>query len=264
MQDFNYHTHTYRCGHADYTMTDEDYVKEFINKEFKKIAFTDHMPIKGDFYDKKGMRMGYEEKAEYLESIKKLKEKYKNKIEIKTGFEVEYLPKYEDELFELKKETDVLVLGQHYVCVGDNIKKFRHHAFTDEDLVQYAEHICTAIKKGLPDIIVHPDLYMLARDSFGPNEEKVAHIICKCSEEYNIPLEINLSDPHLYLVGIKNKVVYPCKEFWKIVSLYNIRVLYGIDAHYSGQIRNYEESINLANEIIGKEIIEKLNFIKDY
>ena len=30
MQNFNYHTHTYRCGHADDTMKDEDFVKEQI------------------------------------------------------------------------------------------------------------------------------------------------------------------------------------------------------------------------------------------
>ena len=86
MQNFNYHTHTYRCGHADYNMTDEDFVKELINKEFKRIAFTDHAPIKNDFYDKKCMRMDYAEKDEYLDSIKNLKEKSKDKIEIREVF----------------------------------------------------------------------------------------------------------------------------------------------------------------------------------
>ncbi len=33
MQNFNYHTHTYRCGHAQKDMTDEDFVKEFIKKD---------------------------------------------------------------------------------------------------------------------------------------------------------------------------------------------------------------------------------------
>ena len=28
MQNFNYHTHTYRCGHADDNMMDEDFVKK--------------------------------------------------------------------------------------------------------------------------------------------------------------------------------------------------------------------------------------------
>ena len=34
MQRFNYHTHTYRCGHADNNMSDEDFVKLFVKKGF--------------------------------------------------------------------------------------------------------------------------------------------------------------------------------------------------------------------------------------
>ena len=59
MQNINYHTHTYRCGHADYSMKDEDYVKEFINKGFKKIAFTDHCPQKIRIDMRSSMRMDY-------------------------------------------------------------------------------------------------------------------------------------------------------------------------------------------------------------
>ena len=117
---------------------------------------------------------------------------------------------------------------------------------------------------GIPDIIAHPDIYMLARDTFGETEHKVANIICKAAEEYNIPLEINLSDPARYVIGKRKKVVYPCKEFWEIASKYNVRVLYGIDAHYKFQIQNYEESVNVANKIIGEEIINKLHFCGEF
>ena len=57
------------------------------------------------------------------------------------------------------------------------------------------------------------------------------------------------------------KVVYPCKEFWKIASEYDIRVVYGIDTHHRGQIELFNEFVELANEIIGKDVIEKLNFV---
>ena len=80
MQKFNYHTHTRRCGHADNNMSDEDFVKEFIKKGFMKIAFTDHCPEKEEIDHRTNMRMKYNEKNEYLDSIKSLKEKYKNKI----------------------------------------------------------------------------------------------------------------------------------------------------------------------------------------
>lgn len=37
MQKFNYHSHTYRCGHADMDMKDEDYIKEYIDIGIKKM-----------------------------------------------------------------------------------------------------------------------------------------------------------------------------------------------------------------------------------
>lgn len=265
MQNFNYHTHTYRCGHADNLMTDEDFIKELIAKNFKKVAFTDHCPDKDGIDKRHFMRMDYSQKQEYLDSIKQLKEKYYNVIDIETGFEVEYLPGQEQNLLDLKSEVDKVVLGQHYIYSEDNktLKIFRHHDFNGDDLIRYANYIDMAMKNSIPDIIVHPDLYMLGRNSFGSTEATVAHMICKSSEKYNIPLEINLTEAFLYLTGRKNKISYPSKEFWEIASQYNIKVLYGIDAHFKEQIRLYEESINIVNDLIGQDVIEKLHFIEN-
>ena len=66
LQNFNYHGHTFRCGHADSTMSDEDFVREFINKGFKKISFTDHCPHKDGTDDRREMRMPYKEKDNYI------------------------------------------------------------------------------------------------------------------------------------------------------------------------------------------------------
>lgn len=262
MQNFNYHTHTYRCGHAQKNMADEDFVKSFIKNRFKKIAFTDHCPEKEIIDNRKNMRMDYLQISEYLDSINSLKIKYKDKIEIETGFEIEYLPGQEDNLFELKQMTDKLVLGQHFIYDENNkdLKIFRKDNFTDEDLIKYANYIKTAIEKGIPDIIVHPDLYMLSRNKFGKIEKKVAEIICNSAKEHNIPLEINLTDASKYLAKLSNKIIYPCKEFWEVASNYNAKVIYGIDAHYEGQITEYKNLVELVNKIIGKDILDKLNF----
>ena len=58
-----------------------------------------------------------------------------------------------------------------------------------------------------------------------------------------------------------NNVSYPCKSFWKIVSEYNIKVLYGLDTHRRATITHLEDLIKFANFIIGDEIINKLQFI---
>lgn len=57
MQNFNYHQHTYRCGHADLDMLDEEYVTEYIKMGFEKIAFTDHCPEKNEIDSKENVRM---------------------------------------------------------------------------------------------------------------------------------------------------------------------------------------------------------------
>lgn len=263
IQKFNYHTHTKRCGHADNNMTDEDFVKLFIKKGFTKIAFTDHCPQKEKIDFRRNMRMQYSEKDEYLSSIKVLKEKYKDKIEIEIGFEVEYLPGQEENLLELKNETDRIILGQHFIYDTDNknLKIFRRNDFTDDDLLKYAEYIKISVEKKISDIIAHPDLYMLSRKEFGSCESKVAHLICSVAEKYSVPLEINLTEPVLYLTGKREKIIYPCKEFWEIASEYkNLKVVYGIDAHFQNQIELYEKALKFTNDYIGQDVIKKLHF----
>lgn len=282
MQNFNYHQHTYRCRHADLDMEDEDYVKEYIKMGFEKIAFTDHCPEKNKIDKRTHMRMDYQEKDEYLDSIKRLKEKYADRIQIESGYEVEYLPGEEENLRELKEETDKIILGQHFVYDDNNNLKIimfskEGEKFADVELLKYAELIVKAIEFKIPDIIAHPDLFMYARNSFGEIEYKVSNMVCKAAEKYNIALEINLNDifKNIYYrnkdinnLSIKDQkeklknVVYPCREFWKIVSNYNIKVLYGIDVHHRGQISLFNELVQLANEIIGSKTINKLNFIK--
>lgn len=263
MQKFNYHTHTARCKHADYTLTDEDYVLNFINLGFEKIAFTDHAPWKDNIDKRTRMRMDYSEINNYLESVNNLKEKYKDKIEIESGFEIEYLKDRENELLELKGKCDKLVLGQHFIYNKnkDDLLIFRYHNFTDNELLEYANYITEAIEKRIPDIIVHPDLYMINRDNFGEIESAVAHTICKAAEKYNIPLEINISDAAMCIAKYKNKIDYPCKKFWEIASLYNIKVLYGMDTHHLYQFINYETSLQTVNDIIGENTLSKLKFI---
>lgn len=284
MQNFNFHQHTYRCGHADVDMLDEDYVLEYIKMGLKRIAFTDHCPEKNKIDKRENMRMEYSKRGEYLNSIKNLKEKYSDKIQIESGYEVEYLPGEEKNLIELKSEVDKIILGQHFIYDDSkNLKiiKFTREEknYTDAELIRYAEYIKEAIRANIPDIIAHPDVFMYEREKFDELETNVTNIICKSAEEYNIPLEINLNDI-FKKIYYKNKqinnlpieeqreklknVVYPCKEFWKIASNYNIKVLYGLDVHRKGQILLFDKLIQLANEIIGKETISKLNFTENF
>lgn len=285
MQNFNFHQHTYRCKHADFGMTNEEYIEEYLKMgNFKKIAFTDHCPEKEIIDTRDRMRMSYDERLEYLEELRALKEKYKNRIEILSGYEIEFLPGQEANLKELKDETDILVLGQHFIYDkdGKTLKIIKDHkvAYDEVDMDTYASYIETAMKLGLPNIIAHPDLFMKAKDSFDESCEKATRRICEASEKYNVPLEINLNNifGRIFLnkedKTVKNlsleeqesllgTVDYPNKDFWKIASEYNIKVVYGIDTHFRNQIPLYNNLVHLANKIIGAETINKINFIEE-
>ena len=93
MQDF-FHVHTWRCKHAS-DETDQEIIEKAISLGAKKITFTDHVPFPENPF---GNRMDFEQLEEYLETLSSLKEKYQNQIDVKIGFEVEFVPKYLDYL----------------------------------------------------------------------------------------------------------------------------------------------------------------------
>ena len=112
--DYNYHGHTYRCGHAS-LIDDEKYILEAVNCGYSKYGFSDHVSVYPFFYWDKTMRMHDRDVDSYLESIYKLKEKHKYFIDIYAGFEAEYDEVIEKYLCSLRDKCDYMILGQHYV-----------------------------------------------------------------------------------------------------------------------------------------------------
>ena len=276
-QDFCYHTHTKRCGHAK--GEDDEYVIQAIAGGIKHLSFTDHGPLKNPIKTTRKVRMDPEEVEEYLWSIKQLQEKYKGQIEIESGFEFEYADRDLEYLRELKSKTDKMVLGQHFVVDKQGkTHVFRGNIVSDEVLDLYAEAIITAIDKGLPDIIVHPDRFMVSRTSFGKKEEQISRLICRKVVEAGIPLEINMGEPldklkesNMSAEELRNKVTYPKREFWAIVleeskkameeGKQPIRVIYGKDAHSPDRMSETQD-YELVDKIIGVDILKDLYFVK--
>lgn len=226
MQKFNYHTHTKRCGHA--YGDDEAYVIEAIKNGYTHIGFSDHAPYENGYMA--GERMHKNELKEYVSSIKALKEAYKDKIQIVTGLEFEYYESHLDELIQYKKEMDYMLLGQHDACLYG--KDFYTHS-SDEDILEYASLIEKACEKGLPDIIAHPDLFMFSKEEWNDACEKAAHSICKSAEKHHVYLEINLNGLRYgkRQIGSEYRYTYPYRKFWEIASLYDVKCIYGLDAH---------------------------------
>ena len=111
----NYHTHTYRCNHA--FDTERDYIERAIQAGIKKLGFSDHVPcpFKDGYVSR--IRMEMYEAEEYVSTIRKLKEEYKDRIELFVGFETEYIPEFYEEQMKMfqKLNCDYMIMGQHFL-----------------------------------------------------------------------------------------------------------------------------------------------------
>ena len=228
IQDFNYHTHTYRCGHAN--GTDEDYVLAAIEAGYKILGFSDHGPYRDLLLPK--TRMSWDMLDEYVESINILKEKYKDQIEIHVGLETEFYPDYIEEKIALRDKVEYLILGQHSVSPTGEGTFFRFN--TDDQLMSYAENICKGLETGMFTYLCHPDVYIYNQVEFDETCRIVARMIMAKAAETDTPVEINVHGVsrgrQLFPDGSR-QYWYPHKEFWKIAAEYPIRCIYGIDAH---------------------------------
>lgn len=227
--DFCYHCHTFRCGHAE--GSDEQYVQAAILNGIKTLWFTDHVMLPGMIQP--GIRGDYDKFfLDYVESIKNLKEKYKDIITIELGFECEYLPKYINYYKELKSKYGFvhLILGQHFYITENNEFDWYCHGPNIEQARHYVDDLVEGIKSGLFDFVCHPDLFLWNFSKFTPELEECSRRIFKTAEKYNVPLEINLHKLEFQRSLCQN-LVYPDPTFWSIASEYNVKVTFNGDCH---------------------------------
>ena len=238
----NYHTHTKRCGHATGEM--RDYVETAIKNGMKKLGFSDHAPyfFSTDYHS--GIRMDISEAKSYVEEIKGLKAEYEGKIELFTGYEMEYYPKEFEKTYSYLKELgfDYLILGQHFT--NNEYDGVYVGAKADEKILkQYVKQVTDAIKTRAFSYIAHPDLVNYRDNSDIYNEQM--EILCKCALKYDIPLEFNM-------LGQREGRLYPYDKFWKIAARVGNKVILGADSHSSdsvGMPENYIESVNVLKNI---------------
>lgn len=252
----NYHTHTYRCGHA--VGSDEDYIQAAIQAGYKVLGFSDHSPYRD--YPNNKVHMDWEQVDDYIQSITALKEKYKDQIEIHLGFEAEYYPYTLEEKKELLSRVEYLLLGQHFSePTGMVCSYFRRN--TDEELEEYADMVCEALDTGIFTYLCHPDVFMNRQESFNEKCAEISHRIVRKAVETNTPLELNIRGVTYgkRAFGSQMEYDYPHKDFWRIAAQYPVQCIIGIDAHDPRdllQLHYIEEGLREMEDL-------HLNFIED-
>ncbi len=244
-QNFNYHTHTSRCGHA--VGTDEEYVQAAIKAGYRILGFSDHGPKR--HYSNPRSHMEWSQIDEYIASIRQLQEKYCDQIRLLVGFETEFYPELLDEKIELRQRSDYLLLGQHASTPDSTNSNF--HTNTEEEILIYGQQVCQGLESGLYTYLCHPDLIMYHQESFTDACAEAADMIGRKAAETGIPLEVNV---HRIAKGKADyaqgkRYPYPNLDFWKILARYPVRCIFGVDAHNPEQLLRLEDIEGAYDEI---------------
>ena len=258
---YNYHTHTSRCFHA--RGEDEEYVLAAIEAGFDEIGFADHTAWKFDSDFVSDMRMHENQLKDYCDSVKALREKYKDKISIKLGLECEYFSKYIPWLKGAieEHEIDYIILGHHF-ATDEKGGTYNGFINTPDDIYRYRDDVVEAMETGLFSYVAHPDLFMRGYDSFDEHCRKVSEDIIRTAIRTGTPLEYNL-------LGLKHgindgKPGYPHPEFWKMASQLKPKVIVGIDAHDPSDYLEYQHFLlgYKKLESLGLTPVETIKFFR--
>ena len=219
----NYHTHTYLCQHARGEM--EQYVKTAIANGLQILGFSDHAPFYflNDYVS--GCRMKMEQIDLYFDTMLALREKYKDYIDIKIGFEIEYYPRFWDRAIEKYRDypLDYLILGNHFLGNESIVRKPITIETTEEThLKQYVDECITALNTGRITYLCHPDMI-----NYTKNDDiyvrEMTRLILE-AKRLDIPLELNL-------LGIRANRHYPRGFFWELAGKLGATAILGCDAH---------------------------------
>lgn len=251
----NYHTHTWRCNHAE--GTEEQYVRAAMERGLEVLGFSDHAPyiFDGDYYSH--FRMRLDQLDGYVSTVLALREKYRGKLEIPLGLEVEYYPGLLPRLLPVLRDRpmDYLILGQHFLG-NEEGEPYSGSETRDEGiLARYCDQVIEAMETGLFSCFAHPDLINFR----GPRQVYKSHMrrICKAAKSCGIPLEINL-------LGLETRRHYPNPAFWALAAEEGCRGILGCDAHRPRSLSDtkWEKKALKMAESFGLEILKGLELRK--
>jgi len=268
----DWHTHNSLCRHAVGSV--EDYIREAIKKKLNIIGVSDHFPyeflmesfpaIRSVPFEEYAMKM--DEIESYLNNLEYLKEENKELIQIRIGFEIEfienqvrYLNTY---LNKYITRLDYIIGSVHFLKENNglfafdevkSIEKYNNYESIDIIFLKYYKTLQSMIKNSnfIFDIIGHFDLPKKFNKK-AENKELVMNQVLKALElikKREATVELNTSG---FRRPIKQQ--YPSLEILHEVYNLDISVLLGSDAHHPDEI-----AFNFKNAL---KILKKIGFTK--
>ena len=249
------HIHSPFCPHGTKDPL-EDYVEEALKHNLVEMSFTEHMAFPVYFLDDRDFQdecaTPKEHMMDYFEAAKKIKEKYKDKIKINIGMEVDFIEGLEEETKKLLNEygpnLEDGLLSVHFIKIGDKYtdidgkegfkRAVDYYGSVEKVYDTYYETLIKAVKSDLgqykPKRIGHPNLIRIFNKLY-PIEYKnyeLLETLAKEIKERDYEVDVNTAGLRKPYCG----EIYVSDIFKKLVEDYGIRKVYGSDSHTASDI----------------------------
>ncbi|SFJ69564.1 histidinol-phosphatase HisJ [Thermoflavimicrobium dichotomicum] len=260
------HTHTHYCPHGSGEETAK-YIEKAIELDFDVYVLTEHPPLPASFRNQlpyseeliSSLAMKEADLDSYIKEMHKLKQKYKDRIQIRVGLELDYLPEHLDWTRYLLKEydgyLDETILSVHFLkgvngwrCVDltpEDYKEGLIEYYGDFHSVQkvYYQTLQEAICTFHPTRVGHLTLcqkfqHYFANGLYIPEETRKQILsILSIIKQQGCSLDFNTAG--LY----KKYCLEPYPSSWIVQKAceWEIPLIFGSDAHAVDQVgRSYD------------------------
>jgi histidinol-phosphatase (PHP family) len=252
---FDLHTHHDRCGHADGGIA--DYIEAAAKKGVAVLGISDHSPYFGhaENHPHPKIAMAASEFPNYVSEVLRLKEQYKDRIEVLLGVESDFFPEHLDayrRIYE-KYPFDYIIGSVHQVDAVSIFNRNRWKKLASkeqrETKERYYELIGRSAKSGLFDILGHIDAMKAYYPAFSDIQTEAVEHTLKIIGENDIAIEINTSGKMKEVGGW-----YPADVILEQALHYGVKVTFGSDAHTPDRVADEWEQVgNRLKEIGYKE-----------
>ena len=248
----NFHTHTFFCDGND---SPEDMVLAAIDKGFTSLGFSGHCDM---YLPSNDYSMSFENEPIYRAEIARLKAKYKDKIKIFCGVELDYYSHIPQ-----GARYDYVIGSVHYVLKGENyipiddtpetlenaVEKFYGGDF-DSISEDYFNTVADVVNATKCDIIGHFDLiskyFEISNRTESDRYLKAAESAVEKLIPYNKPFEINTG---AISRGYRT-TPYPSVAILKMIKRLGGKIAFSSDAHSKNYLDcRFREAVELAKSI---------------
>lgn len=256
----NYHTHTYRCGHA--TGDIAAYADIASRYGMSDLGFSEHMPLPSDRWA--FIHLAPEGLEEYIKAVGQGVDDYPG-LSIHLGGECEYLKAdhaYYREFLLGELGLDYLLGAPHWICC-EGTWKYCSELESVSDLRSYASYCVDVISSGLFAYLAHPDIFLIGKRGWDSEAVACANDIFDAALEYDLPLELNANGLRKSDVTSINQIArarYPNLSFWQLASSRGVKTIIGSDAHAP---RELTDRVDICQELAGMlalDLIDELSF----